>query len=57
MATARAWRSSRALASRSAASFSTASFWAFCPPLPATIEPICGVAVRVSSTGAIPASY
>lgn len=52
----RAWRCSRALASRSAASFSIASFWAFWPPRPATMEPICGT-VRVSSTGAIPASY
>ena len=55
-AAARAWRCSRALASRSSASFSMASFWAFWPPLPATMEPICGP-VRVSSTGAIPASY
>lgn len=52
----RAWRCSRALASRSAASFSMASFWAFWPPRPATMEPTCGT-VRVSSTGAIPASY
>lgn len=52
----RAWRCSRAFASRSSASFSMASFWAFWPPLPATMEPTCGP-VRVSSTGAMPASY
>ncbi len=52
----RAWRCSRALASRASASFSMASFCAFWPPLAATMEPICGP-VRVSSTAAMPASY
>ncbi|TAJ32418.1 MAG: hypothetical protein EPO67_11555 [Reyranella sp.] len=56
-AASRSWRSSRALRSRSACSFSIASFCAFWPPLPCTIEPICGVAVRVSSTAEMPASY
>ncbi len=55
-AAARAWRCSRALASRSIASFSAASFCAFWPPRPATMEPTCGP-VRVSSTGAMPESY
>ena len=52
----RAWRCSRALASRSTASFSAASFCAFWPPRPATMEPTCGP-VRVSSTGAMLESY
>ena len=48
-------RASRSLASRSAASLSAASFWAFWPPLAATIEPTRGV--RVSSVAANPGSY
>lgn len=48
-------RSSRSLASRSAASLSAASFWAFWPPLAATIEPTRGV--RVSSVATYPGSY
>jgi hypothetical protein len=48
-------RASRSLASRSAVSFSVASFWAFWPPLAATIEPTRGV--RVSSVAAYPGSY
>ena len=56
-AASRSRRASRALASRSAASFSTASRCAFWPPLPATIEPICGVCPRVSSAADRPCSY
>lgn len=52
----RACRCSRDFASRSAASFSTASFWAFWPPLAGTTEPICAPP-RVSSSGANPESY
>jgi hypothetical protein len=50
-------RSSRALASRSAASLSALSFCAFCPPLSLTIEPICGVCPRVSSSAVSPGWY
>src|SRR6185369_15654850 len=49
-------RASRPWASRLAASWAAASSCAFWPPLPVTIEPSCPPP-RVSSTGAIPASY
>lgn len=48
--------SARDLASRTALSLANASCWAFWPPLPATIDPICGP-LRVSSTGATLESY
>jgi hypothetical protein len=45
------------LASRSADRFSASSRCAFWPPRAATIDPICGVAPRVSSAAAMPCSY
>lgn len=48
---ARAAAASRASAACLEDSLAAASNWAFCPPRPATSDPICGP-VRVSSTGA-----